>query len=150
MKMKLNKNLVLTALFAATLTLGGAVVRAQDTATPAANPPAAGGGAVRMHGLNLDNLAKQLGLTDDQTTQFKAAFAAQQQKLRALMTDQTLSKDDRRAQAKQLRQDLNTQLQGILTDEQFTKWQKMMAHHHPGQHPPTANAPATNAPAASN
>jgi len=148
--MKLNQNIVLTALFAATLTLSSAVIRAQDASTAAAVKPAAGGGAVRMHGPNLENIAKELGLTDGQKAQFKTAFEAQQQKLKALMTDQTLSKDDRRTQAKQLREALNTQLQGILTDEQFAKWQKMMSHHRPGQHPTTGGVPSTNAPAAAN
>ena len=146
--MKLNKNIVLAALFAAALQLGSANVRAQVTSTPSLEKPAPGVGGPRMHGPNLDNIAKLLELTDDQKAKIKAAFEAQQQKLRALMTDQTLSKEDRRAQSKQLREDLNTQLKGILTDEQLAKWQKMMAHHRPGQPPPTGSAPSTNAAAA--
>ncbi len=147
--MKLDKNIVLTALFAATLTLGSTVVRAQDSSTPPTNKPAMGAAAVRPRGPNLEYISKELGLTDDQKAKFKAALAEQQEKLRALFQDKTLSPEDRRAQAKQLREDLNTQLKGILTDEQFAKWQKVMTHHRPPQHPPTGSASSTNAPAAS-
>ncbi len=148
--MKLNKNIVLTALFAVTLTLGSATVRAQDTSTPSPEKPASGIGGPRVHGPNVDNIARILDLTDDQKTKFKAAFEAEQQKIKALMTDQSLTKEDRHAQANQLREDLNTQLKGILTQEQLAKWQQIISHHRPGQHPPTGSAPSTNAPPAAN
>jgi Spy/CpxP family protein refolding chaperone len=148
--MKLNKNIVLAALFAATLTLGSATARAQATSTPSPEKPAPGIGGPRVHGPNVDNIAKILDLTDDQKAKFKAALVAQQQKIKALMTDQSLSQDDRRAQAKQLREDLNAQLKGILTEEQLAKWQQIMSHHRPGQRPPTGTASSTNAPATAN
>jgi Spy/CpxP family protein refolding chaperone len=148
--MKLYKKIILTALFAATLTLSSADLRAQDASTPATAKPAAGTAGVRPHGPNLDYIAKELGLTDDQKAKFKSALEAQQQKLKDLYTDQSLSQEDRRTQAKQLREDLNTQLKAILTEEQLAKWQKMMSHHRPVPHPATGSAPSANTPAASN
>jgi len=103
-----------------------------------------------MRGPNIEMLARQLDLTDDQKPKVQAALDEQHQKMKALMADQSLSKEDRRAQAKQLRKDFNAQLKGILTADQYAKLQQMMAHHRPGQRPLNGAATSTNAPAASN
>jgi Spy/CpxP family protein refolding chaperone len=148
--MKLMKRLTLAALVAATLLTAGTVVRAQDSTTPlSTNPPAAGGGA-KLRGPNIDYLARQLGLTDDEKIKFSSAIDEQRQKLKSIMTDKSLSPQDRRSQALQLRQDLNTELKGILTAEQFAKWEKLSTHHHPGPRPAVPATSVTNAPAASN
>jgi Spy/CpxP family protein refolding chaperone len=148
--MKLIKSLTLAALVAAIFLTAGTAVRAQDSTTPSStNPPAAGGGA-KMRGPNVDYLAKQLGLTDEEKVKFSAAIDEQRQKLKSIMSDKSLSPEDRRSQALQLHQDLNTELKGILTAEEFAKWEKLSTHHHPGPRPVAPAISLTNAPAASN
>jgi protein CpxP len=147
--MKLTKNLTLAALLASTLLTVGTAVRAQDATTPPANPPAAAGGG-QMHKPNIDYLAKQLDLTNDQKTKFSAALDEQRQKLKALMSDKSLSQEDRRSQVKQLREGLNTELKGILTGEQFAKWEKISTHHRNSNRPAVPTIGSTNAPTASN
>ncbi len=146
----LIESLTLAVLVAATLLTAGTTARAQESTTPSStNLPVAGGGA-KMRGPNVDYLAKQLGLTDDEKVKFSAVMDEQQQKLKSIMSDKSLSPQDRRSQARQLRQELNAELKGILTAEEFTKWEKLSTRHHPG---PRLVAPAislTNAPAASN
>lgn len=144
--MKPNKSLVLATLVAATLFGGGALASAQSNSVMPV-PPA--GSSARMRGPNIDYLAKQLDLSDDQKVKFTTAFNENRQKMRALMEDKTLSSQDRRSQFKQLREDLNTQLKSFLTDDQYAKWEKLSAHRRPSTRPPAGTAPSTNAPAAS-
>jgi Spy/CpxP family protein refolding chaperone len=149
--MKPNKKLALAALLGAALFANTTTaVRAQaSTNAPSSTQPAAVG-TPRMRGPNIDYLAKQLSLTDDQKVEFKAALAAMQQKMRDLRLDQSLSQEDRRSQLKQLREDLNTELKGFLSDDQFAKWEKFSTHRRPPVHPPAGTGPSTNSPAASN
>ena len=147
--MKLTRNLTLAALLASTLLTAGTAVRAQESTTPSANPPGAASGG-QMHRPNIDYLAKQLGLTDGQKTKFLAAIDSQHQKLKALMSDKTLSQEDRRSQARQTREDLNTELKGILTGEQFAKWEKISTHRRNTPRPAAPTTVSTNAPKASN
>jgi Spy/CpxP family protein refolding chaperone len=147
---KLIKSLTLAALVAAILLTAGTAVRAQESTTPSStNLPVAGGGA-KMRGPNVDYLAKQLGLTDDEKVKFSAAIDEQRQKLKSIMSDKSLSPQDRHSQVVQLRQDLNTELKGILTAEEFAKWEKLSTRHHPGPRPVAPAISLTNAPAASN
>jgi Spy/CpxP family protein refolding chaperone len=149
--MKPNKKLALAALLGAALFANTTVAVHAQASTNAplstlpvpSHPP-------RMRGPNIDYLAKQLSLTDDQKVKFTAALDEMQQKMRALRTDQSLSQEDRRSQLKQLREDLNTELKGVLTDDQFAKWENFSNRHRPAVHPPAGTVPSTNSPAAAN
>jgi len=147
--MKLIKSLTLAALVAATLLTGGTAARAQDSTTPSSTSPPAAGGSAKMRGPNIDYLARQLGLTDDEKVKFSAAIDEQRQKLKSIMSDKSLSPEDRRSRALQLRQDLNTELKGILTAEEFAKWEKLSTRHHPGPRPVAPAISSTNAPVGS-
>lgn len=149
--MKLNKTLALAALIAGSLLAGGAIVQAQDSTTPSTNAPA-GGGQRPRGGMNIDALTKRLALTDDEKTNVVAALADNRQKMHALQQDTSLSNDDKRAQAKQLREDLNAKMKDILTPDQDAKWLKISTvHRRPAPTPPpTDGTPSTNAPAPSN
>jgi len=70
--------------------------------------------------------------------------------LKALNSDKSLSPQDRHAQAGKIREDLNTDLKGILTGEQFAKWEKLSTHHRNTTRPAVPTAGSTNAPPASN
>ena len=148
--MKLNKTLALAAVMAGSLFAAGAL-QAQD----ATNTPPAGGqhsGGLRGRP-NIDQIAKDLGLTDDQKAQVKAALDDTQAKLKALRDDSSLSAEDKKAKVKEIRDANQAKMKEILTPEQFAKWQKHAPHNRPpgggaggppqggGNKPPGADAP---------
>ena len=153
--MKLNKTLAFAALIAGSLLAGGALAQAQDATTASTNAPTGGpaGGGPRPRGMmNVDNLARRLDLTDDEKTNVAAALNDFQQKLRELRQDTSVSAEDKRAQSKQLREDLNAKMKDILTSDQDAQWLKISTpRRRPAPTPPPADgASSTNAPAPAN
>ena len=147
--MKLNKTLALAALIAGSLFAVGSIAQAQDSTAPSTNSPA--GGARPRGAMSVDYLTKRLALTDDEKTNVAAALNDNRQKMRDLRQDTSLSNDDKRAQAKQLREDLNAKMKDILTPDQYTQWLKInTVHRRPAPTPPADSTPSTNAPTASN
>ena len=152
--MKHTKTLMLAALMAGSLLAGNIAMQAQDStnATPATPvTPTPGNGAMRQRGMNIDSIATQLKLTDDQKTQVKAALDDMMKQMRALRADTSLDQDARRAKIKDLRTDLNTKVKGILTPDQYTQWQKIGPGNRrgPGAPPNSPGLPAApTAPAA--
>jgi len=137
--MKLNKTLMIAALVAGTVLTAAVAVQAQP-ATPPATPaipaaPAAPGtpGALPpgarppglRGGMNIDYVATQLALTDDQKTKAKPVFDEMRQKMTDLRKDTTLEQTERRAKMKEIRDDANTKLKDIFTPEQYEKWLKL-------------------------
>lgn len=123
--MKLNKTMMIAALIAGSVFAADVAVRAQDsTNTPpaGARPPGAPGARGRM---NLDYIATQLALTDDQKTKAKPVLEEMQKKMRDLRQDTSLAQADRRAKIKEIRDTATTKLKEIFTPEQFDKWQKI-------------------------
>jgi hypothetical protein len=114
--MKLNKTLALAALVAGSL-FAGSTLQAQDST----NTPSAGAPAVR----NRPDFAKELNLTEDQKPKFQEIMKGAQQKRQALRADTSLSAEDKKAKAKAIQEDTTKQMKALLTEEQFTKWQKM-------------------------
>jgi Spy/CpxP family protein refolding chaperone len=152
--MKVTKPMIIAALVAGNLLAGNMVLRAADTNTPPAGaPPAApkgpGGPGGPGGGGGIDRLAQQLDLTADQKPKVQAILDESRQKMMALRQDTSLSQDDRTAKRKALRDDLTSQMKGVLTPEQFEKWQKMPP---PGRGPRNGPPPGmekggvTNAP----
>jgi Spy/CpxP family protein refolding chaperone len=143
--MKLTKPLIIAALVAGNLCAWDIALRAQSTNN---TPPAGPRGGMRG-GPGIDQLAQQLNLTDDQKTKVKPILDAQQQKMRDLRGDTSLSPDDRRAKMQGIRDETTTQMKAVLTPDQFEKWQTMMQRGRRPGGPPAggANAGSTNAPA---
>jgi periplasmic protein CpxP/Spy len=154
--MKANKTMLIAALAAGSLLVWSPALRAADTNTPSSTPPAgappAGQRPSGMRGgSNLDQLAQQLNLTNDQKAKVKPILEARDQKMRDLRGDTTMSQEDRRIKMQAIRQDVTTQLKAVLTPEQFDKWQKSSPMGRgPRNSPPPGNekAGSTNAPAA--
>ncbi len=124
--MKLNKALLIAALAAGSLFTSGIPSQAQDNT----NTPPAGGPGMRGRP-NLDLIAKDLNLTDDQKAKLKTIMEDQQTKMKALRADTSLSKEDKQAKAKEIRDAAQTQIKAILTPEQLTKWQAHMQRSRP-------------------
>jgi Spy/CpxP family protein refolding chaperone len=65
--------------------------------------------------------AKELGLTDEQQAQLKSIHQQEQDALKALKDNTTLSKEEKRAQAKTIRETARTQSNSVFTAEQQAK-----------------------------
>lgn len=140
-------------LFLAALAVGGLMasipLHAQDSSTN--NMPMAGSStnATRMlhaHTANVDKMAQVLGLTDQQKSQVQTLYTEQSQKVRAIIQDTTLSRDDKRNKIMDLRKESSEQMKSILTPEQYQKWnsamQSRMRRMTPPQGGSTTNAPS--------
>jgi len=98
--------------------------RAADADTkPAENKSAAPGkAAVRDR---LQQISEELKLTDDQKEKLKPIFREEAGKLRELRNDKDLSREDRAAKIKTIRDDAAAKVKPILTPEQLEKWNKL-------------------------
>ncbi len=113
--MKMTKTYALAVLVAGSL-LAGTALQAQ--AAPKEKPA--------MRGRpNVEQIAKDLNLTDDQKAKVKTVLEDQQTKMKALREDKSLSTEDRRAKGKEIREATQSKIKEILTPEQVEKWQKM-------------------------
>ena len=117
--------IALSGLLAAGLTLGSAAAFAQDSPAPDASAqPGGGGGGGHMGRMQmtpdeqLARMTKHYNLSADQQTQIKPILANQQQQMMALRGDTSLSRDDKMAKMKGIREDSSTKIQAILNDTQ--------------------------------
>jgi periplasmic protein CpxP/Spy len=129
--------MLLAALAAGVLLAGSSALRAQDTNN---TPPAGehGPGMKSRGGSSLEQLTKALDLTDDQKPKVKAALAEQMQKMNELRKDPdfaSLSREDKMAKMKPIRDELTAKMKAVLTPEQFAKYQEMTKRG-PRSHPP--------------
>lgn len=106
---------------------------AQQTAAPQ-TAPATGSNAPaaanqHMHKFDaqsqLQHLTKQLQLTPDQQAKIGPMLQQRDQQLQALHADNSLKPADRRAKAQSIVQDSESQIGGVLTQEQNDKWKAM-------------------------
>ena len=118
---------------------------AQDNPPPPPNqdqagPPQGGRGGMRMDpDHQLARLTSALNLTTDQQSQIKPLLVDRQQKMQALMQNESLSQEDRRTQARTISEGTNNSIKALLTDEQKQKFDAMQANMRrggPGGPPP--------------
>src|SRR5512137_1682949 len=102
--MKVSKSMIIAALVAGNLLAWNVALRAADTNTPPGKPeiggPPPGQPGQRPPGMmrggpNLDQLAQQLNLTDDQKAKVKPVLEAQGKKMSEMRADTSLSREDR-------------------------------------------------------
>lgn len=150
--MKSNKTL-----FFAALAVGGLIAcgpaRAQD-ATSTTNIPAVRAPGTMTNGMpralrspNIDRMATSLGLSDDQKSKVQSAYNDESQKIRAIIQDNSLSRDEKKAKIMDLRKDMSGQMKSILTPEQYQKWTGFQSRFRRSTAAPQMGA-GTNAPAA--
>ena len=77
-----------------------------------------GGMTVQMR---VDQLDKQLKLTEDQKTKIKALYEADEKKMQEI---RELSPEQRREKFRPMREETAKKMKEILTAEQYEKWQK--------------------------
>jgi protein CpxP len=146
--MKLNtKNIVALMALGGTMAFAPALL-AQDASTnaPAGGPPAGAPGGGQMRGQNADQMVQRLttrlNLTTDEQAKVKPIIENQMQQMMAIRQDQ--DPQDRRTKMIALRQETMTNMETVLTSDQFAQYQQMMQRRRPmGQGGPGGN---TNAP----
>ena len=116
-----------------TAALGAAIpMAAQDTPPPP--PPQQGGmgGGGGRGGMNtqaqIDRMTTALSLTADQQTSIKAILDQSMKDNMAMRQDTSMADDDRRAKMMAMRQAQTTKIKALLTDDQKTKYDTMMAN----------------------
>jgi protein CpxP len=128
---------------------------AQDTPPPPpdqgqAGPPQGGRGMRMDPNRQLERLTRELSLTTDQQGQIKPLLVDRQQKMQALMQNESLSQEDRRTQARTISQGTNNSIKALLTDEQKQKFDTMQENMRrngpggPGGPPPSAQPQPQN------
>jgi len=128
------------------------VLRAEDAPPPpppgeAGGPGGPGGGhrGERMQ----EHMIKALGLTADQETKWKALGQQERDAGKAIHDDTSLSKEQKWAKQKSLRESYDGQRRALLTPDQQTKFDEMLAkmkerrEGHDGP-PPPPPAPAAD------
>jgi protein CpxP len=119
--------IALSGLLATGLTLGSAVAFAQqDSPAPDASAQQPGPGRMGRQPMTPDEqlarMTKRYDLSADQQTQIKPIIADTQQQMMALRQDSSLSRDDKMAKMKSIREGANTKIQAILNDSQKQKF----------------------------
>jgi protein CpxP len=145
--------IALSGLLATGLTLSTAAAFAQqDSSTPppanSAQQPGNGGGRFGRQQMDPDqqlaHMTKRYNLSADQQAQIKPILANQQQQMQALRGDSSLSRDDRMAKMKGIREDSSTKIQAILNDtqkKQYAEDQQRMQERMQERGGPPAGAP---------
>lgn len=73
----------------------------------------------------LEEMSKQLNLTDDQKVKLKPVLQDEMQQLQAAHNDTSLSHDQKVAKAKEIREAHKAQINDVLTPDQQKKWEEM-------------------------
>ena len=98
-----------------------------------AGPGGPGGQRGEMAKERLNKMAEELKLTDEQKTKVEAVMKEQQEKMRGSReANANATPEERREKMKTVREELSKKMKGILTPEQFEKWEKMPQGRGPG------------------
>lgn len=113
--------------FVAALVLGGLLAFSTVASAQDANANKGKGRGQNIE-QRVDNLAKELTLTDAQKTKVKALFEAQTKKMQEMRTENAnLSQEERREKFTAMREEQTKKMKEILTPEQFTKYEKIQS-----------------------
>ncbi len=136
MKLKSTNGMRTAILALCALTMSAVPAMAQDNTTPSSAPagqqgqPGGHHDPAQMEQHQLDMMTKRLNLTPDQVTQIKAIDDAERPQMMALRQDTTMSRDDKHSKMTALRQDRETKIRTVLTDDQKSKFDAMVAKEH--------------------
>jgi Spy/CpxP family protein refolding chaperone len=87
----------------------------------------------------LARMTKQLKLTDDQQAKIKPILEEQHQKMMDLRQDTSMSREDRFAKFREVRQESMEKIKPILTPEQQKTWEEMRQRRRGRRGGPTPN-----------
>ncbi len=138
------KNLAPASLLLLSLSLGGAALAQDQTATPQPAPQ------VMRHAPNPDRqtkaLSKRLNLTPDQAAQVEPILADRDQKMQTLMANTSLDPKSMHQQRRAIKADTDQRLSAVLTETQRARYAQLEASrrgHGAPPAPPTQSAPPT-------
>ena len=86
-----------------------------------------GGKGKRADGMKMN---KELNLTADQSKHMKDIGNTYKGKMQALRTDNSLSKEQKKAQMTEIKKSHDTEVKGVLNTEQYTKMTNMKKQRH--------------------
>lgn len=124
------RTLKFAACFVVLLLFGfSSTARAQDTATQQSSTQAESqNGAHHMqHQSRLEYMSKELNLTDDQKAKIKPVLEDEMSKMKSVRDDTSLSQDQKRDKMKDIRENTDSQITGVLTPDQQKKYEDMKA-----------------------
>ena len=115
--------------------MSGAAFAQTDNTTQqqptASTQPAQPGGEAR-HAMDpekqLKHMSHRLKLSADQQNQLRPILTERQQQMQAIWQDQSLSKQDRHAKVKSVRDDSNAKIEAVLNDTQKQQFEQMQQH----------------------
>ena len=121
----MNTGISKVSLVAAIVACGLVLCRPVAAQSACLGGPAGGKPALARE--RLKTIAAELQLTDEQKQQLKPILREEAQKLRSLRAETGLTRQQKRAQLRQIRQDLLARSKPILTPEQLQKWHELRA-----------------------
>ena len=107
----------------------GLLLGGQTAQTPQTTP--ATGHSAMSADAHLQMLSEKLNLTDDQKSKLKPILQDQEQQLKAVSEDTSLTQEQKTAKKKALHESFHEQIDAVLTPEQQAKL-KEMKHEHEG------------------
>lgn len=90
----------------------------------AQNEPSAGQGRMGQLQERLKTIFTEMKLDDSQREKLKVVFQEQGQKIRDLMQDQSLSREEKGKKMKEISEVVDPKIKEILTPEQYAEWKK--------------------------
>ncbi len=120
--MKIQKKCGIAAIALGIISLLGQPILAQNSAAPTFNS------VKRSHNNRLEQLSKQLDLTEAQQSKIKGFMAEHHSKAAHIRKDTALTPEQQKEKLKIIRKDLMLEIKGVLTDEQVAKFKSL--HHH--------------------
>jgi protein CpxP len=129
---QMNKSLITALLGAAMMAtwipvLAQAATDSQAGSNSATQNAPAQGRRGFHHGDGFKHIAQKLNLTQQQQDQLKPIFEKQHQQVRAIRQDTSLSQDQKKQKIDALHQDMQTQMNAVLTPAQQQQWAQMKA-----------------------
>lgn len=119
--------------------LAGAGVWAQQEPSPPSNPPNEGTPGRRGGGGNVDNrlenLSKQLNLTDAQTEKIRPLLKREAERIKEVRDNTSLTQAEARRRIVTIRKNTRQHIAEILTPEQKTQWREMQQERRGGGGP---------------
>ena len=77
----------------------------------------------------LQHMTQTLNLSSDQQQKIRPILENESQQMESLRSDTSMSREDRMAKMRSIRQNSMSQITPILTADQQQKWQQMQANH---------------------
>ena len=125
------------AVVAASLIAGASAFSFGQESQPATQAPSASSSDKQGHGKHgkqdpaerVQKLSKKLNLSSEQQTKVQGILESQQQQMQSLRQDTSLSAQDRKAKAADLRQSTSSQIRAVLNADQQKKFDQMEQTH---------------------